>query len=53
MNPGYMGHGRTEVWCFVISGVGLYYASADRRMQWITWWLLAVFDLDESLVGND
>lgn len=52
MNPGYKGHGRTEVWCFVIPGVGLYYACADRRMQWITWCLLAVFDLHESLVGT-
>lgn len=52
MNPGYMGYGRTEV-CSVSSFRVLDCTMHARTegLQRVTWWLLAVFDLDESLVG--
>lgn len=51
MNPGYMGYGWTEVWCFVIPGVGLYYACTVRRIAMDYLVVAGSLDLDESLVG--
>lgn len=44
-----MGYGRTEVWGFVIRCLDCTRHARTEGSQWITWWLLAVFDLDESL----
>ena len=48
MNPCYIGYGQTEVWCFIVLGVDCTGHARTQGSQSITWWLLAVFDLDES-----